>query len=46
MQNAIVNYQLYIPDITDIGMDCGQRNQNDGSSIPTACKEVGRKPTA
>ena len=25
MQNVVVNYELYVPDITYIGMNCGQR---------------------
>ena len=45
-QNVVVDYQLYVPDITYIGMNCGQRKQNKRSSRQTSYKEVGRKPTA
>ena len=46
MQNTVVNYQLYVPDITYIAINCGQKEQNKIFSRQTSCKEVGRKSTA
>ena len=45
MQNVVVDDQLYVPDISYIGMNCGQGKQNKRFSRQTSCKEVERKAT-